>query len=109
MSWTGRSGCTGRRCSDTRQPYRAACGARRGGQGAAAGTVPRRASRGGHLAAGHLPKAWVGDQKIERPTLRGLLDDLEEMFPPDAQTPARGALAVTAGFDRRHAEHGPGL
>ena len=36
------------------------------------------------LLRGPMPRAWVGGTKIERPTLRGLLDDLEEMFPPDA-------------------------
>jgi hypothetical protein len=30
-----------------------------------------------------MPKAYVGHRKIQRPTLRVLLDDLEEMFPPD--------------------------
>jgi hypothetical protein len=35
------------------------------------------------LLMGAFPKAWVGGQKIEHPTLRGLLDDLEEMFRPD--------------------------
>ena len=38
------------------------------------------------LLLGACPKAWVGDQKIENPTLRGLLDDLEEIFRPDAPT-----------------------
>ena len=32
---------------------------------------------------GTRPRAWVGGEKIEHPTLRGLLDDLEEMFRPD--------------------------
>jgi len=36
------------------------------------------------LLLGACPKAWVGDQKIENRTLRGLLDDLEEIFRPDA-------------------------
>ena len=31
-----------------------------------------------------------GGRRIERPTLRGLLDELEEIFRPDAQPPARG-------------------
>ena len=31
------------------------------------------------------PRARVGDQKIEHPTLRGLLDDLEEDLPPDVR------------------------
>jgi hypothetical protein len=35
------------------------------------------------LLIGACPRAWVGGQKIEHPTLRGLLDDLEEMFRPD--------------------------
>ena len=35
------------------------------------------------LLLGTRPRAWVGGQKIEHPTLRGLLDDLEEMFRPD--------------------------
>ena len=38
------------------------------------------------LLLGTCPKAWVGDQKIEHPTLRGLLDDLEEIFSPDVRT-----------------------
>jgi len=37
------------------------------------------------LLRGALPKAWVSGRKIERPTLRGLLDELGEIFPPDAQ------------------------
>ena len=37
------------------------------------------------LLLGACPRAWVGDQKIEHPTLRGLLDDLEEIFRPDAR------------------------
>jgi hypothetical protein len=36
------------------------------------------------LLRGALPKAWVGGRKIEHPTLRGLLDELEEAFPPRA-------------------------
>ena len=35
------------------------------------------------LLMGTRPRAWVDGQKIEHPTLRGLLDDLEEMFRPD--------------------------
>jgi hypothetical protein len=35
------------------------------------------------LLLGDCPRAWVGGQKIEHPTLCGLLDDLEEMFRPD--------------------------
>ena len=35
------------------------------------------------LLMGTRPRAWVGGQKIEHPTLRGLLDDLEEIFRPD--------------------------
>ena len=31
-----------------------------------------------------MAKAWVGGMKIALPTLRGLLDDLEKMFPRDA-------------------------
>ena len=38
------------------------------------------------LLLGACPRAWVGDQKIEHPTLRGLLDDLEEIFRPDSRT-----------------------
>jgi hypothetical protein len=43
------------------------------------------------LLRGTLPRAWVGSRKIERPTLRGLLDELEEIFPPDAQARHAGA------------------
>jgi hypothetical protein len=35
------------------------------------------------LLLGTRPRAWVGGQKLEHPTLRGLLDDLEEIFRPD--------------------------
>ncbi len=37
------------------------------------------------LLLGACPRAWVGDQKIEHPTLRGLLDNLEEIVRPDAR------------------------
>jgi hypothetical protein len=37
------------------------------------------------LLIGTRPRAWVGGQKIEHPTLRRLLDDLEEMFRPDTR------------------------
>jgi hypothetical protein len=36
------------------------------------------------LLRGARPRAWAGGRKIERQTLRSLLDDLEEIFPPDA-------------------------
>ena len=42
------------------------------------------------LLLGTCPKAWVGDQQIEHPTLRGLLDDLEEIFRPDPHTSRTG-------------------
>jgi hypothetical protein len=42
------------------------------------------------LLLGASPRAWVGDQKIEHPTLRGLLDDLEEIVRPDAQASQAG-------------------
>ena len=42
------------------------------------------------LLLGTCPKAWVGDQKIENRTLRGLLDDLEEIFRQDAHTSRAG-------------------
>jgi hypothetical protein len=35
------------------------------------------------LLRGAMPRAWVDGTKIARPTLRHLLDDLEEIFPPD--------------------------
>ncbi len=43
------------------------------------------------LLRGARPRAWVGGRRIEHPTLCGLLDELEAMFPPDAQ--ARHARA----------------
>ena len=43
------------------------------------------------LLRGTLPRAWAGGRKIERLTLRGLLDELEEIFPPDAQARNAGA------------------
>ena len=33
-----------------------------------------------------MPRAWADGRKIERQTLRDLLDDLEETFPPDARS-----------------------
>ena len=42
------------------------------------------------LLLGTRPRAWVGDQKIEHPTLRGLLDDLEEIFRPDTHVSRPG-------------------
>jgi hypothetical protein len=38
------------------------------------------------LLLGAWPKAWVDGQKIEHPTLRGLLDDLEEILPAQEST-----------------------
>ncbi len=38
------------------------------------------------LLLGAWPKAWVDGQKIEQPTLHGLLDKLEEILSTDAQT-----------------------
>ena len=35
------------------------------------------------LLRGAMPKAWVSRRKVIRPTLRGLLDELEEIFPAD--------------------------
>jgi hypothetical protein len=43
------------------------------------------------LLRGALPRAWVGSRKIERHTLRGLLDELEEIFMPDAQDRQAGS------------------
>jgi hypothetical protein len=42
------------------------------------------------LLLGTRPRAWIGDQKIEHPTLRGLLDDLEEIFRPDTHASRLG-------------------
>ncbi len=36
------------------------------------------------LLLGVCRRAWVSDQKTGHPTLRGLLDDLEEIVRPDA-------------------------
>lgn len=35
------------------------------------------------LLLGAWPKAWLDGQKIEHPTLRGLLDELEEILSPE--------------------------
>ena len=35
------------------------------------------------LLKGPMRRAWADGRKIERQTLRDLLDDLEETFPPD--------------------------
>ena len=37
------------------------------------------------LLQGAMPKAWVGGRKIVRPTLRDLLDELEDIFPSAAE------------------------
>jgi hypothetical protein len=42
------------------------------------------------LLMGTRPRAWVGGQKIEHPTLRGLLDDLEEIFRRDTHVSRPG-------------------
>ena len=52
--------------------------------------VPRlERFRAGHpeviiLVKGPVPKAYVGHRKVQRATLRVLLDELEEMFPSAA-------------------------
>jgi hypothetical protein len=40
------------------------------------------------LLLGAWPKAWVDGQKVEHPTLRGLLDQLEEMIPAGRPAPS---------------------
>jgi hypothetical protein len=42
------------------------------------------------LLLGTCPRAWVYGQRIERPTLRGLLDGPEEIFHPDLQASRAG-------------------
>ena len=42
------------------------------------------------LLLGDCPRAWMGDQKVGHPTLRGLLDGLEEIFSPDTRTSCTG-------------------
>jgi hypothetical protein len=42
------------------------------------------------LLLGTRPRAWVGGQKIGHPTLRGLLDDLEEIFRQDTHASRPG-------------------
>ena len=42
------------------------------------------------LLLGTCPRAWADGQPIERPTLRGLLDRLEEIFHPDPQASRAG-------------------
>jgi hypothetical protein len=43
------------------------------------------------LLLGDCPRAWVGDQKVEHPTLRGLLDGLEEILRLGARNSCTGA------------------
>jgi hypothetical protein len=56
--------------------------------------VPRlERFRAGHpevviLLLGTWPRAWVDGQKIEHPTLRGLLDELEEILPAERPAPS---------------------
>jgi hypothetical protein len=40
------------------------------------------------LVLGACPKAWLNGQKIEHPTLRGLLDELEEILPSERPEPS---------------------
>ncbi len=52
-----------------------------------------RAFRAAHpevviLLLGACPKAWVDGQKIQQPTLRGLLDELEEILPAERPAPS---------------------
>jgi len=42
------------------------------------------------LLLGTCPRAWVDGQRIEHPTLRGLLDRLEEIYHPDPQASHAG-------------------
>jgi hypothetical protein len=42
------------------------------------------------LLRGAMPRAWVGSRKIEHHTLGALLDELEEIFTPDAQDRQEG-------------------
>ncbi len=42
------------------------------------------------LLLGPRPTAWVDGQRIQRPTVRGLLDSLEEIFGRDAQASHAG-------------------
>jgi len=51
------------------------------------------------LLLGAWPKAWLDGQKIERPTLRGLLDELEEILPPER--PAASPSGSPQGNDLR--------
>jgi hypothetical protein len=43
------------------------------------------------LLRGAMLKAWADGRKIERSTLRDLLDELEEIFTPDAQDRQAGS------------------
>jgi len=43
------------------------------------------------LLLGDYPRAWVGGQKVEHTTLRGLLDGLEEILRPGARNSRAGA------------------
>jgi hypothetical protein len=40
------------------------------------------------LLLGVWPKAWVDGQKIQQPTLRGLLDELEKILPVERSAPS---------------------
>lgn len=43
------------------------------------------------LLRGALPRAWIGRRKIERHTLRALLDELEQTVSPDVPSSRAGA------------------
>ena len=53
------------------------------------------------LVKGPMPKAYVDQRKIQRPTLRVLLDDLEEIFSPDAGVARRKGTRPRAGNSHR--------
>ena len=59
--------------------------------------VPRLEQfRAGHpevviLLRGAAPRAWIDGRKIERHTLRALLDELEQTVPPDGPASRAGA------------------
>ena len=52
------------------------------------------------LLRGPVPTAWVGGRKIVRRTLRDLVDDLEEIFPPPATGRLAGGTCGVPGPDR---------
>src|SRR5277367_979945 len=99
MSWTGRSGRTGRRCSEAPQPRSGVPGTGRRGPGSAAGAVPRHVPRRARLASGRLSQGLGRRPEDRAPDAARPAGRPGGDLPPGCVYFSRGNPAVTAGFD----------